>query len=162
MIRVILLFLAVALVWILFFSSFTKVQRIVGAIALFLVSVLAMWVTSEYDKPRGGIITTADVSVCDFGVRHSYRTNYDVNLCLKNQHESATLRRIQFEVVAQRCDAEQNCVDLQRKTKSRPITIAPGESLSIQDSLDFKQLPDVADDSITWSINLLANKAAND
>ena len=167
MIRVILFFLSAALVWILLFSKFTQRQRIVGAIALFVVSVVAMWLTAQYDKPRSGVITAANVEVCDFSMAYSYRTNYDLVLCLKNTHESATLRRIEFEVTAKRCpenqteQSDKECTVVQSVSKSRPLTIKSGQTLTIQDSLDFDQVPEEGDPSINWTIDILTTRAVN-
>lgn len=165
MLRLILFVLAAVLVWLLFFSNFEKQRRIIAAVVLFVVSIVLMWVVSEQDKPRLGIVQSADLSVCELSMAYSYRTNYDLKLCLKNDHPTAKVRRVEFQVVATTCSepsdathesesSTSECTPLQVVSKSRPVNIAAGESVLIQDNLDFDQLERVAADQLKWQVEL--------
>lgn len=154
MLRVVLFILAAALVYILFFADLKKRTRLVTGAALFLSTVVVLWALSQQGKPRENLIDVSQIEVCDVDVQYSYRTNYAVKLCLKNNHESATVRRVSFTLNALDCSAgETSCRELASTTKSRPLQIMAGQEVLIEDSMSFDALGEPANSTeqqITW------------
>ncbi len=181
MLRVLLLLLTVVLVWILLFSKFEKRTRILVSIALFVSTIFILWFDSYLSAPRSDKIALSDIEVCDLNVNYSYRTSYDIELCLKNNHPSAVLRRVTFAISAQVCASETECTSVQTQSKSRPLEIPPGEQVTLVDNMMFDQVaaltnarvvqgvakargfPSTDDvvnaDQIVWSIELLTLRA---
>ena len=160
MLRLILFVLVLVLVWILFFSDWSKQRRIGTAIATFLISVMVMWFASETGKPSTNLVQPSQVTVCEFSVAYSYRTNYDLSLCLNNGHPSALITRVEFSVVAEQC-VEGECEVLQSVTKSRPVSLASGESLTLTDSMRFENLSNAQGTTLDWRVEILSLQAVN-
>ena len=163
MLRVLLLILAVVIIWILFFSGFEKRTRIIASVSLFVVSVFALWFDSYLSNPRSDKIAAQSITVCDLDVRYSYRTNYEVRLCVQNDDPAVTLRRVEFEITAQVCDSDEQCTRLQSVSKSRPVVIAPGASAVLEDSIRFDAVAQFADSEsaqIEWQAAILGVKGS--
>ncbi len=163
MLRVLLVILAVALIWILFFSDFEKRKRLVFACALFFVSVFAMWFDSYLSNPRSDKIALDSVAVCGLDVAYSYRTNYEVKLCVENQASDATLRRVAFEVSAQVCDETDECASLQTVSKSRSVSVQPGANVTLIDSMAFDMVVEYSlplGSRIDWKVDIVGVKGS--
>mgnify|MGYP005988837757 FL=1 len=140
MLRLLLILLAAVLVWILYFSTFERRNKIIMSVSLFVLTISTLWFDSYLSKPKSNKIDISQVAVCGLNVQYSYRTNYNIELCLKNNHPSATLRRVAFELTAQVCSSDGECTSLQTKSKSRPVEVAAGKEITLADSMSFEQV----------------------
>jgi len=179
MLRLLLILLAAVLVWILFFSSFERRTKIITSVSLFILTISTLWFDSYLSKPKSNKIDIAEVVVCGLDVQYSYRTNYNIELCLKNNHPSVTLRRVAFEITAQVCSSDSECTSLQTNSKSRSVEVPAGSEVTLADSMSFEQVAaktnaglvkksseDITEDSseteaveIVWGVKLSELKA---
>ncbi|MEO0369444.1 MAG: hypothetical protein AAF197_11790 [Pseudomonadota bacterium] len=152
MARLLILFVAILLVAILFFSRLEKTPKYLLASAVVFLTVVGLWWETAATNPRNGIIEATQLRSCGLGVSHSYRTNFDIELCVDNTHESASVRRFDFTLAAYQCGEGGDCSLIQQVTKSRPITIAPQSQVQIIDNMEFGQVePDATTD---WRVSI--------
>ena len=140
MLRLLLILLAAVLVWILFFSTFERRTQIITSVSLFVLTITTLWLDSYLSKPKSDNIDITEVAVCGLDVQYSYRTNYNIELCLKNNSASAVLRRVAFEISAQVCSSDNKCTSLQTKSKSRSLELRPGRQTTLADNMSFEQV----------------------
>lgn len=157
MIRVIIFLLFLFIVWVLYASGFDKPRKIRISIIAIVLCVIAFWFDG-YDKRQiSNLISLENVEVCGLGAKFSYRTNFDFKLCLQNNAEKGTLSRIDFAVIAQEC-GEEECTEIQRVERSRPIDIAPQQKIILEQNISFDQVDPVSK-SVQWSVLVLKTKA---
>lgn len=157
MIRLILLPLAVFLSWVLFVSEFDKRKKIIISVVALVVTIFAMWFEQSGQVPKDDLLTVQDIVDCGVQAEHSYRTNYDVEFCLTNTGARATATRINVDFLALSCE-EGDCTEIQAVNREVRLSLAPGESATMSENLDFNQLSE-ANENHVWSIRVVSVKA---
>lgn len=157
MIRVIILLIFVFLVWVLYASGFDKKKKIRISIIAVVLCAIAFWFDGYDKRELRNFVEVGQVASCGVSGGYSYRTNFDLTICVQNNAEKGTLSRLNIAVIASTCDAQQ-CTELQRVERSLLVDIAPNTRRVIEQNLSFDNLkPEQAD--IQWSIEVLETKA---
>lgn len=158
MIRLIILALGVFLIWVLFASSFNKSRKILISVVVALFAVAGLWWESTSDLPKDGRIANEQIELCGINAKHTYRTNFDIDFCLRNNSETATVKRVALNFIAQRCESANNCTQIQALNKAIMLTIKPLADLSYSENLNF-DLVEANDTSVSWAIEIKEVKA---
>lgn len=159
MIRIILALIAVFIIWVLFFSKFTKERKIVIVALVVVVSFLGVWYESSVGKPRLNIVEPSQIINCGVSAEHSYRTNFDINLCVQNTSEFAKVKRLELSIIAQQCTTLSECIELQRVVRDLSVELTPNSSIMLKQNLSFNNVaPDL--EGVKWSFIVNAVKAS--
>ena len=95
--------------------------------------------------------------MCALSAKHSYRSNYDITFCLKNNSQIATVKRLTVKIIAQDCQRGE-CNVLESVSKDFPITIGAGEQIQHVENSQFDALdPSLKD--VEWAIEVSEIKA---
>lgn len=157
MIRVIILLILLFLVWVLYASGFEKPRKIRICIIVIVLSAIGFWFDGYYKRELNNLIDISQVRACGVTAKFSYRTNYNLKICVQNDASEATISRLSMAVIASSCDA-QSCVEVQRVEKGMPVDIAPLSRIQLKQNLSFNKLsPDQS--NIQWSFEVLEVKA---
>ena len=121
MIRLIILALGVFLIWMLFYSGFSKQRRIIVSVVAMVVGILGLWLEQRGETPRSGRMPVSELVSCGVSGKHSYRTNFDIEFCLENKSERATVKRVGLRFVAKQC-IRGECSDVQEITSANQFS----------------------------------------
>ena len=161
MIRLVIALVGIFLIWVLFFSGLSKERKLaISAIAL-LLSVSGLWYESTFGKPVNNLVSPSQINSCGTRAEHSYRSNFDVFLCLENTADVGLVKRLSFSVKASRCDDSSlsNCTELEQVKRGIAVNIPPNGSQEIKQNLSFSSVaPDAK--NIVWSIDIHSVKAS--
>ena len=149
MIRLLLLIVALLLIWLLFFSQFARKLRLGLSAVLVALLVLALWIESSNKTARTGLIAADQIGICGVRGEFSYRTNYNIDACLLNQHESATARRVQIRFSALLCE-QGDCRELENVTRTFTVDLPPQTRQETAANLSFPALEESMQ-GLTWS-----------
>ncbi len=157
MIRVIILLVFLFLVWVLYGSGFDKPRKIRICIIALVLCGLGFWFDG-YDKRQiRNLVNISDVENCGVVAQHSYRTNFDISICLKNNAEKGTITRLNFAVIASQCES-QACTELQRVERNILVNVPSGSQVTLDQNLNFDKLSPTQS-GLQWSIEVLETKA---
>jgi hypothetical protein len=157
MIRVIILVIFLFLVWVLYASGFEKPRKIRICIIALVLCAIGFWFDGYYKRELNNLLDVSQVRVCGVVAEFSYRTNYDLEICLQNDASDATVSRLNMAVIASNC-GPQNCVEVQRVEKDVLVSIAPLSRTTLEQNLSFDRVnPDQG--SIQWSVEVIGIKA---
>jgi len=158
MIRVIIALLGAFIIWVLFFSKFNKNTKIALVFCSILLSVLGFWFESGANKPRKDLVQTSQLSSCGVIAKHTYRTNFDIDLCISNSAEVGDVKRIGLSVVAHQCESLSACVELQRVERELSVDLPALESVTLSQNLNFSNV-ELSAKNIQWSFIVRSVKA---
>lgn len=154
MVRLIIVFIGLFLVWVLFFSGFTKDRKILVSAVVALLAVIGIWVESYIEKPSLHIVENNELISCGIEAKHSYRSNYDFILCLHNKANEGHIKRLVFDLVAQQCDVDHQCTELERVQRDLSVDIAPSSTTKLMQNLNFSNVYDAVEnniDHVVWT-----------
>lgn len=160
MIRLVILLLFLILLWLLAASGFDRRRKIVFGLLL-IASAIGLFLFEGYDKRElTNLISENQVQSCGVSAEHSYRTNFDLQLCIQNLAETGTISRLKMAIVAQTCSANEvsTCLQLERVIRDIPVKISAKSQSLILQNLSFRQV-DPNDLSVQWSLEILSTKA---
>lgn len=159
MIRLVILLLFLILLWLLAASGFERRRKIVLGLLL-IGSAIALFLFEGYDKRElSSLVLESQVQSCGVSAKHSYRTNFDLQLCVQNLADVGTISRMKMAVVAQTCTSDNvPCLQLERVIRDIPVKITPKSQSLILQNLSFKQV-DPNDLSVKWSLEIISTKA---
>lgn len=158
MIRVLIVILLLFQIWVLFVSDFNKQKKIIISVLAVIVCVIAVWFDGYGEKPVEGIVNKSNLANCGLEAKHTYRSNFDFDLCLRNTADRGTVKRLRFAVIASQCEDQTSCAELQRVERDVPFLIEPGKSATLKDNLSFIKV-DPANNQVKWSAEILQIKA---
>jgi len=158
MIRLLIVIVGLFLIWLLFLSSFTKRRKIIIATVVLVMSVLGIWLESNTDLPRANVVSVNDISDCGVVATHSYRSNFDLKICLRNNASGGQVKQLDLLVVAENCTAPNNCVLLEKVQRDVSVDIAPNSETVFAQNLGFDQVEPAAT-GVKWSAEIRAVKA---
>lgn len=158
MIRLLVIAVAAFLLWVVFFSSFSKKHKIWIVIAGMLFSVCAMWLESSWQEPKRDLIQKTDIEVCGTAAKHSYRSSFDISICLDNQSDKGHVKRLGFDVVASTCNEQQECVEIQRVSRNIQVDLTALTKTTVIQNLDFKRVSPSALTTV-WNTEITAVRA---
>jgi len=161
MIRLIVAVIGLFIIWVLFFSHFTKTQKILIVFFATLISVVGIWYENASDKPKHNIVQLNEVTNCGVSATHTYRSNFDINLCLQNESKKGHIKRIELAIIAEQCSQLNECVELQRVIRDLSISVLPNSSKKLTENLSFNQV-DKDQGNIQWRFETQFVKAINE
>ena len=153
MIRTIITLIGLFLIWVLFFSDFKKEQKILIASAALILSLLGLWLENNSPKPKLDIVKTTEIRSCGILVSHSYRSNFDIDLCIKNTAPDGHVKRLNFSIIASLCETPQSCNEHQRVQRDLSVELPANESRQIKQNLSFSDTP-IDLQGVQWSIDI--------
>lgn len=157
MIRVIVVLIGVALVWVWLGSSFTRKVKVGVSILALLAAISLVAYEVHRHKPRLGLIQPDQLAICGLDVAHSYRSDFRVKLCLSNK-ASATAKRVTYEVIAHSCESNDVCVEIERTMRDRLVDIDTNTNIEIEDTLRFDNVAPT-EKIISWSAEVVSVQA---
>lgn len=159
MIRLIVLLIGIFLLWLWLATPLTKRTKIIFTLMAMLASICLIAYEVYDNKPRLGIIQASQIDVCGINVKHSYRTDYAVELCLNNT-SSSTVKRLKFQVIGLRCEQQQpdQCTEIESNSHDQLISIKPNTEISMTEILRFEKI-EPTDTLIRWDAKILTIKA---
>ncbi|MFT6407368.1 MAG: hypothetical protein ACJAQ6_000779 [Arenicella sp.] len=158
MIRVIILLIFLFLVWVLYASGFERLRKIRICIIALVVSAIGFWFDGYYKRELDNLVDVSQVQVCGVSSEFSYRTNYNLTICVQNDASGATVSRLKVAAIASNC-AAQSCVEVQRVERDMLVNIAPLSRVQLEQNLSFTNVsPDQS--NIQWSVEVLEVKAS--
>ena len=157
MIRIIILAIGVFLLWVLFLSPFSKRQKIVIGACAACVLALGLWYESHGKTPKSGLIKVSEIVSCGASGEYSYRSNYNVDICLQNNSTIATVQRIGLRVSARSCE-NSNCIELDAVDKEISLQISPQQKVHTIQNLPFDKL-DAQTPNLSWIVETTSVRA---
>lgn len=160
MIRLVILVLFLILLWLLIASGFERRKKMVLGLLLLIVAIVG-FIVEGYDKRElSDLVDESQVQSCGITAEHSYRTNYDLRLCVQNFAERGVISRLKMAVVAKVCPpvSGQQCLELDRVIRDIPVKISPKSQALILQNLSFKNV-DPSNKELQWSFEILSTKA---
>ena len=157
MIRLIIFLIGAVLLWILFASGFNKRLKIILSLSLLVILITGVWYENYGETPRSDLITTEQIVSCGVSAKHSYRSDYKINYCLKNNSKVATTKRLELRFVAYDC-LVQPCKEIESVIKEGNFEIAPEQKIKTEVSLAFDSLS-LNQDNIEWKVDVVSVKA---
>ena len=136
----------------LFLSGFDKKKKlIISGVSLLLICA-ALWFEGSSDRLYKNLILIEEIQSCGLQASHSYRSNYDFEICLHNQSSAAAVRRLNFDLVASDC-REGSCKEIQRVTNDLPVRIDAQSETTFSRNVSFDAIKDPQQE-IAWTIEL--------
>lgn len=153
MIRIFIALIGLFLIWVLFFSRFRKETKVVIVALAIGFSVFGVWYENTAKQPKQNILPISSIVNCGLMGKHSYRTNYDVSVCMANMADSGTVKRVEFSIIAKECLVAEKCDEVERVRRHLAVNLLPQSNQTIEQSLAFNRLdPDLA--NIQWSFEV--------
>lgn len=153
MIRLLIALIGGFLIWVLFFSSFSKQKKIVIAVLAVLISALGLGYEIISQQPVKGAMALTSVEACGVHAKHTYRTNFDLNICVNNVAEQGDITRIGFSIIASYCEEPNSCVEVERVRRDLNVELRASDNLVIEQNLAFNEL-DPELDGIIWALDI--------
>lgn len=139
MIRIFILVIGIFLLWLLFISSFAKKKKIIIGLCAVVLLVTGLWYESRGNTPKAGLIEVGEVISCGTSAEFSYRSNYNVNLCLQNNSTTATVKRLELRVSVLSCE-DSICQEVDYSDKGVSLEIEPEQRINTTLNLSFARL----------------------
>ena len=157
MIRVIVILIGVALIWVWLGSPFTRKVKVWVSILALLAAISLVAYEVHGHKPRAGLIQPDQLAICGLDVAHSYRSDFRIKLCLSNK-ASATAKRVAYQVIAKACESSNACVEIGRAMRDRLVDIDANTNIEIEDTLRFENVAPT-ENAISWSAEVVSVQA---
>jgi hypothetical protein len=156
MVRLLLPLTAIALIWLLFFSSFSKRLRIALSVLLVAAVLIGLYVDINDKELSARLIKPAQVISCGVSGEFSYRNNYNIKLCLQNTAKRGLIKRMTVEVTALKCAAAE-CTRISTSEERLNIDIGAGQQIETLKNMSFKGLRVKTDEELTlaWTAEVL-------
>ena len=161
MIRLIVALIGAFVIWVLFFSHFSKKQKIAIVFFAVMICISGIWYENASDKPRHNIVQLDEIVSCGVSAVHTYRSNFDISLCLQNQSKQGHIKRIKLAIIAEQCSELDGCTELQRVIRDLSVDVPPNSFKTLIENLSFNQL-DRGQENIKWRFETEFVKAKNE
>ena len=157
MIRIIILVIGVFLLWVLFLSPFSKQRKIVIGVCAACIVAIGLWYEGNGKTPKSGLISVAEIASCGASGEFSYRSNYNVDICLQNNSAVATVQRIGLRVSVLSCE-NSSCTEVNALDKEISLQIGPQQRVQTKQNISFEKL-DGQLPNLTWIVEPTSVKA---
>ena len=158
MIRLVIVVVMLYLIWLLFIAGFTRKKKIVIACITLFAGGILMWFEGADVRLKDGLVKVNQVHNCGVQSVHTYRTNFDVSICLENKASVGKIQRITIEVLAEQCQNDTQCAPLETVQRDVLFVLGPSSTQTLEQNLDFK-LVDPALPGLRWSAEVLRAQA---
>ncbi len=142
MVRLLIPLVAIFLIWLLFFSSLSKRLRIGLSAAVVLATIFGLWLDTNGRGINTKRITPAEVTSCGISGEYSYRTNYNLTVCLQNNSGSATVQRLRVRYDMLEC-ATGDCQIIDSSEAILNVAIPANDKIQHVDNVSFKRSPGI-------------------
>ena len=159
MIRLIIAVIGLFIIWVLFFSILPKERKILLVALSLILSVFGIWYESDAGKPQAGFVKAAQIVSCGVSAEHSYRSNFDISLCLENTAEQGHVKRIELAIIAAPCNGLNQCSELQRVVRGLQVDLLPASSTTLSQNLSFDKIGN-EQANVKWAFEVLSVKAS--
>jgi len=159
MIRVIIALIGIFIIWVLFFSKFSKQSKIALVAGAIILSMTGFWFESSAGKSRSGIVQVDQIVSCGISAQHSYRTNFDISLCIRNNAETGNVTRLGLYIIAEQCVSSESCVELQGVERDIAVDVPAQSSVKLLQNLSFTKL-DANSNQVRWSFKVRSVQAS--
>lgn len=119
--------------------------------------VIGVWLESNAGLPRSGIIGKDDISSCGIEAKHSYRSNFDLTICLRNNASDGLVKQLSLSIIVQSCSAPDNCLVLETVQRDVGVDIAPNTAVTIKQNLSFDAVDPAATNTV-WTVQVMSVK----
>lgn len=161
MIRLIIIAIGLFIIWVLFVSGFDKRRKIIIAIVAVLLLIAGLVLDGWGENPRSNIVNINELSVCGVTAQHSYRSDFNLEICLQNNSNIGSVKRVALVVSAADCSAGELCKELQNVTRDFPIDLASASKLIVEQNLAFDKVsPD--NKFVKWTVQPVSVKAVRE
>ena len=157
MIRPIILLLGILIVVLLLVLDLDKRRKIIIISTTMVLLITGLIVDSWYKTPRNDVVALAQVVSCGISAQHSYRSNFDFNLCLQNNATAGTIKRISLQITASDCSVNNTCLELQSVIRDISIDLPAGTTLRFKQNLAFDALTE-QHRNLSWTLTPLSLK----
>jgi hypothetical protein len=130
---------------------------VILSVSLLAVLVAGVWYENYGETPRYGLIPENQIIICGITGAHSYRSDYKISYCLKNDSKIATSKRIELKVIALDCLAKP-CSEVETKLKEVYFDIEPEQEYKGELNLAFNSL-NQDQQNIEWKLEVIGVKA---
>ena len=158
MIRLLIAVVGLFIIWMLFFSTFSKQRKALLVGVSLALGIFGLWYESGANKPRAKVVKIEQVVSCGVSAKHSYRSNFDIELCIENTANTGNIKRVELAIIAQQCDAQNNCIQLQEVIRSLAIDLPASSKTTLTQNLNFDKVS-TNQDNVAWSFRALSVKA---
>lgn len=145
MIRVFILLVGLLIVWVLFLSNMPRQRKIIVSSIILLCFLVVVAVTGHLQSPKVDRSALNQVAMCGVSGEFSYRTDYTISLCIKN-NSSKIVDAVLVSVSALSCEKGQ-CTELQTVQKRLTTKIEPQSQAIFDNNFSFDQLPRGSNDA---------------
>ena len=153
MVRLLIPLVAIILIWLLFFSSFSKRIRIAASSALIALTLFGLWLDTGGRGISTSRVDVDQVVSCGVTGSYSYRTNYNLELCLQNNSSAASVRRLLLKFDAIDCK-NGNCEVLDSVEDTVNLTIEPDSQIKRTENIAFDNVPEQSSD-LQFAVSVL-------
>jgi len=160
MIRLLIIAIGILLLWVLFVSNFKKSIKIILTICVLVIFGVGIWVEQADKVLKSNIIDATEIIDCGVSAKHSYRTNYDVDFCLRNDSLIGVAKQINLDFIALRC-VNGECSEIQKVNQDVLLSLEAKSSDWLTENVDFDKVSQVPENGATllWSIDVQSVKA---
>lgn len=138
MIRLLLPLAAILIVVIALFTPFSKRVKIALCVGLSIALVIVLWLGSNGHGLNTSRVTPADIQVCGISGEYSYRTNYNLSMCLKNTG-NGHVQRLQARFLVETC-ANGSCQTIDQVEETLNLSIVANSEIQHIENISFTQL----------------------
>lgn len=159
MIRLIIVVVVIFFIWLLYILSLERKKKVVIAVIALILCGIAIWFESYDQTARDGVVALDSLEVCGVEGKHTYRSNFDVSICLENKDSEGTVKIVTMAVLAEQCSgANAECVLLKKAQRDFSLVLVPTERSVLTRNMDFKGV-DPSLENVRWSATVLRVQA---
>ena len=151
MIRLFIFILALALIWLLFFTKLDIKRKSIAVTSVIIIFIVSLVFEMGNKTPRTGIISLDQVSTCGVSAEFTYRTNYNIEFCIQNKSPESTVERVELEFSVSRCD--QICSVIQSQRKEITANLAGNSKAMFVENLRF-DLVEKGEPNLFWEVSI--------
>lgn len=157
MIRVLILLVGLLIIGVLFLSKMPRQRKIIVSSLILLCFLVVVAVTGHLQSPKVDKSVLDQVAMCGVSGKFSYRTDYSISLCIKN-NSPKVVDAVLIAVTALDCQNGE-CKEVQTVQKRMAVKIKPQAQSTFETTISFNELPRgsnnakwVADIQQVWAV----------
>ena len=143
--------------WLLFVSDFNQRLKIIISLSLLVILIAGVWYENYGETPKYGVINEEQVVTCGVTAEYSYRSNFKIDYCLKNNSKVATIRRLELKFIVLDCSVEL-CNEIESVIKDLNFEIEPEQYVKGNVSLAFDSVSQ-NQQNLEWKVEVVSVKA---
>lgn len=156
MIRLLLAVVIVLILWLLFFSSLRKRVRILISGILLALVVAVLFFENDANTAKTSKTQLSNIVSCGTKATQTYRSNFDVVHCIRNNSKKATVRRLLLTTQVVVCPAGE-CTEIDSQEKTISVDIAPQSEQEIVTNLAFDEAAALSEEhqkALVWTTEI--------